>query len=828
MIDKAIQEITKRITKHQHMPEDGNEEDIYTALSNFFELTVTENYEILRTKLDKLSGELHSIGTPAVVHLLLVYMDFYKLLSTKETKKTVPVEGEIQPEIVIETIKAIYEDPNLKEISMLDFKLPVKIDNINTVYSSFREIQTVYTQQPIDEHDTQSDISSRMLSYCVSRELSKQLGCTNEFYMQYKGFIGLLNRQSYYQQARDFSENGLVCSYIDGHENYGLLIYFECFVQQNNIIDSLLFGTALLKKLNNSTTEINSDIYNETVFTCFTLLRNFKQFDYAKGFYRNYIDKIDLDEYDLQRFNNAYFYVLIATKDKNALYTIDEYIHDNYNNIVKYGNHSIVPVYNLILQVKKIKGYDSTRLESVEKKLRLELGDAAEKNTYCPSGVEDIKSMLISQINKVSKTRDINDLVSETNIINVTANSALRLALKDNDVGLYLLSHLVMSDVSLNIKRSPILSAGLVSTNDNFDIPSDLAINNYVPYVLSFLSLSKECSYIWLSSVDDKIIILTYSAGSFSKIQSIDGCSMSSIREWKKIVYPNLGYDDTYDYDGKKESYRYVPDELVESRCNDFFESLPGVEASKINKKSVIFQTNELSIFPPNLIRVSNKELISNNSTVISPLGFTNYVKTRFQNTKVSTEKIYLWAPIHEQDMAINMAYSTLSDEISNYNIIIDNKRIPDSSVMTDINIFIAHGGSGYDGLTGIFPNSDEVYSVDSKALFSTGKVAILFICHSGSSGKSLFFNKTNTLIKQLLNNGYEATIAPFWSLNVKIPGIWTKEFLYSLELNMSIDESVLMANIAVKNEYKLPTAWACMHMFGNNNITATINSPKC
>lgn len=818
MIDNHIKKIINAIKKTQYLGED-NDEYINKELNNFFKITSSEDYEGLRRNLARLSDNLHDIGTPAIPYLLFIFMKFSKKISTKKINTIEPFIGTSDPDIVMDTIKSIYNNMDTNVISMLDFELPIEINDIDTVYASLRDVLSFYNQQPIDHIDTESDINSRMMNYCISRELSKKLGCTNEFYVQYKGFIGVLNRQSYFQQARDFSENALICSFMDEYIEYGLLIYFDCFVQQRNIVDSLLFGITLLYKIDSELNEISDYIFNESVFVCFTLLRNFNFFDLAEDFYNNSLELLDLDEYHLQRLTNAYFYVLIMRRDSNALSIIESYICENYNSIIEYGNHSISPVYNLILQAKRIGGYQSTKLPDIENKLAIELGEELQGNTYYPTEGTDIKSMLISQVNKVCKTRDINDLVSETNVIGVTANSALRFAIKNNDIYLYLLSHLVMSDASLSLQKAPVLSSGLVSANQNFHIPDSMALNNYIDYVKSILNISNDYIYIWLSSIDNKIIALTYSNGTFSKIIIVDNCSMTDILEWKNKTYPNLGYNDEFNNNGTIESYRYIPQSFLDKLCDNFFSELPQIKIENIKDKSVVFLSNELSVFPPNLIQKSNKELISNVSSVITPLSFENYAKYRYEEIKISSNRIYLWAPIDEQDYAINMAYSKLKDKLFNYDVTFDNKKYPDSSIMSDINIFIAHGGSGHDGLRGIYPNSNEAYDVNTETIFATGKIAILFICHSGSSGKSLFFNKTNTLIKKLLGNGYNAVIAPFWSLNVKIPSVWTKELLFSLDQNMAIDISVFNANKAVQNEFILPTAWACMHLFGNNNI---------
>lgn len=162
-------------------------------------------------------------------------------------------------------------------------------------------------------------------------------------------------------------------------------------------------------------------------------------------------------------------------------------------------------------------------------------------------------------------------------------------------------------------------------------------------------------------------------------------------------------------------------------------------------------------------------------------------------------------------------------DGISGHNIVTCESIVPTFDVDTDLNIFIAHGGrDGMKGFNGLFPSHDKVYT-NLDAIFGQGKVAVVFACHSGSVAGMLYSNSIHTLIKELLRNGYEAVIAPSWSLNIYIPETWCKEFIESLTGKNPISHAVFMANRAVKLKYKVESAWAAMHLFGNPNIHAIL-----
>jgi hypothetical protein len=165
------------------------------------------------------------------------------------------------------------------------------------------------------------------------------------------------------------------------------------------------------------------------------------------------------------------------------------------------------------------------------------------------------------------------------------------------------------------------------------------------------------------------------------------------------------------------------------------------------------------------------------------------------------------------------IAYSKLKEELNNFDVKYSEDSLPNIDNEADINIFISHGGrESLKGFKGIYPSVDKVYTDDN--IFGKGKVAILFVCHSGSIVDNHYSNSFHTLIKVLLKSGYQAVIAPSWSLNICIPGIWTKELLEKLKDGNSLSSAVYYANKKVNSIYMVESACAAMHLFGNPHLS--------
>ncbi|WP_144011016.1 hypothetical protein [Prevotella intermedia] len=73
-----------------------------------------------------------------------------------------------------------------------------------------------------------------------------------------------------------------------------------------------------------------------------------------------------------------------------------------------------------------------------------------------------------------------------------------------------------------------------------------------------------------------------------------------------------------------------------------------------------------------------------------------------------------------------------------------------------------------------------------------------------------------HTIIKRYIQMGYSSVIAPMWSLATDIIPKWLSTFLKYMEAEDYVVDAVFKANMQVKDEFIAPSAWACLHLFGN------------
>jgi hypothetical protein len=114
----------------------------------------------------------------------------------------------------------------------------------------------------------------------------------------------------------------------------------------------------------------------------------------------------------------------------------------------------------------------------------------------------------------------------------------------------------------------------------------------------------------------------------------------------------------------------------------------------------------------------------------------------------------------------------------------------------------------------------------DTESVFGEGMIAVLFICNTGNISEALFENSIVSLAADLLKQGYQVVVAPFWKLDVTITSFWLTEFISSFKAGYSISESVYMANKEIakyqarmSSAFYAPEAQLAMHLYVNQNI---------
>ncbi|PSU86714.1 hypothetical protein C0W42_19705 [Photobacterium kishitanii] len=767
-----------------------------------------------RVELTNLSHALHNIGSKCVPYLILLYHKKYQAAIYKPTfemEKFTYVEYD-QDEVMT-FINQSMDKYEGKGFSISEFNIPSLDERCSReIYSCVREIFIEIFSTPLNE----SDHTFHSIIMALSRRLSAQLKCQDEFYIQFGAYSEKLNLEGKYQLARDFAEEILICSDLDNMTAYGQFSRFSIYTAQQNAIDSLLNGCSLLTTIINSNT-ICSLLKRSMMIQTIKMYRELCMFDLGIQAYDELIHTFNLESYERQKTDMIMFYLKLMQGDKSVVEKSNSYVRVNINEILAHKNGSLIPWLSFISNVKAnwsqlYKNAESLMLLENEIKNELPESDFNEIQSRILRGNKDSKESLRTSLVKLSDTRNCADYVHETNQLIVTANRVI-----ENSVGLdvegILLGHQIKSDGSISFNTQFALNPDMQVAR-TFDINPDKPsrFNDYLAYVLSELDKKpKNINFIWMGFVDDKLFSVVHNGNKFQYFDYVKCCSKKDIDYFVNNVIPSLAFDDT----PKTPNIFVTREDLWREETEEIENKIPNISLPISDGEIVIFSDVAFSKYPHNLIKINNK-VRSTLQPISSPLSLDNYVNNN-ANT-INIENINVWAPVKEQDYAIQMAYSKLKVDIEEFNCDFYEDLVPIFHQDSDVNIFISHGGrDGSSGFNGVFPSDGKVFL--SNDIFGTGKVALLFICHSGSIVDNMFSNSCHTLVKSLLEQGYETVIAPSWSLNVCIPGVWTKALLNKLNEGVFLSQAVFYANKEVSNEYPPQSAWAAMHLFGNPHL---------
>lgn len=803
-----IERLKDLIIRKKSLHEGVDDLIIDEMLSLFQGLECCELGEI-RYFVADLSHELHrheSLSIPILI-----------LFSLKHINKIIDVDGysspcnkreEIDGETYIKYLEECY-------LAFPNDEIRIFSDNLNSVniqdelgfYNTNTALLNISISTPFVEGEIKEDLGTRVMSLAISHHYSYKYNLQHEFYIQFGSILSRISMDGYPQLARDFSEEALFCSFGKKELHYGFYVKFIMYTSQKNILDSLLSLSLLIISFNKPT--INQELKNKILIELFILFRDSHLFSIARNYYIDVIRNLDIEEYESQKCQLAYFNLSILERDEKVIVDIKEYLDKKINDVLMSHEGAIIPWFILLHNLMKAfpenneKEYFHNAILKFEGFLDRQLVTQLKESLLGISG--NLKNSLIKGMNDLSKTRNKDDYVYEVNSLIPLANNLIDDSIKNKDIEGFLLAHKLKSDSSVLFNGDLIEPInGLMKIEPNDYKSNRLNLSEHYSSTMS--QLEDDTSYIWIGFNDNKLYTLILNGKNLEYIGYVESANLNDFDKWIDENINKMGFNDNPSND------IFLPNEDVwKVEKNKIIESLPNLAIKDINlnQKILIFPDVKMIGVPFNLIKV-NDEVLGGKYILSAPFSIDNYISKNINND------FYLWAPINQNDFAIAMAYSGVERGINKDEVRCDISDTPAAN--SDVNIFISHGGKDNTvGFYGVYPGDGKTFNIDR--LFGTGRVAILFICHSGSMVKNMYTNSNNTLITKLIESGYDAVVSPSWSLHISVPSIWLPELISGLKNGLNVSEAVFKANEIVEKKFISPKASMAMHVFGNGAL---------
>lgn len=721
----------------------------------------------------------------------------------------------------IENIKKILDKslPNQKQIRISDFE--VKTEGFSD--KEIKEMISILVDKL--QNDTVQNfqwdiqqVDSTVFDFVFLRALCLRIREPELFYFVTNMFFDRLFTSEYHQDARNLCEEILIASIKDNFSFYGYFICFRVYSNQANVQAALLYGNLFMTAVARQGYLSSNKFQFEIIWQSLKFFRNCHLYPWAIQIYESIPHEISLSDYDRHSLDNSYFTCRLLMKDVSVTTDLDDYLNRERENILSEGINGCIPWLITLYNLKRLDQffqYSKSGLESylalfesivppkrIEKWKNIVFGNSSE-----------LKKQLKESLLKLTRTKNKSDFVYDNEMAIKIASRLIEDSFDKNDFESVLLAMLVKSDFSVNFlnKKSDELEPldlTEISHESFFEVYDDPVES------LKTLPLNDSDFVIFLISSEEKLFYLTFHNNNFAHGQFGDW-NFHEFQKWGNEELTQIEFDTTIKDKGGQVRKVFIED--YENESLRVFENLKFPRLDNIPEFRNILLVKDMAIskMPHNLLLDNYGKPLALRGSVTNILSLEWLsIKLKQNSVQYKNDKA-IYIPIEGGDLTINMLYESIKETLNDYQIKQTLSITEFQPINSTINIISSHGDREISSTQVIYPNSSSVIH-NPDGILAKGKILVFLVCHSGSIKEHFFRNEITSLIKRYLSEGYDAVIAPFWSLHINIPPIWLPIFLKEIDNETEVGRAVFAANKRVFDKYPTPAAWACMHLYGN------------
>ncbi len=682
-------------------------------------------------------------------------------------------------------------------------------------------IQTISPQSISNAPDKTSVINIFAAWLGIFRDILKSLNSLEPFYFLCGKYVDLLCGLGMTQAARNFAEGIIKCSFIDGCVHLGFYVAYKCHTNTSAILISQFYGSVGISAVFINNMVVSSQYLRK--LSCFTLQYYCRwcipeDVNYVNNLIPSYLNfKI----FEIIGNNHCIFMNKFKFREKDLVVEVFDFLNTYEIEITSSRPDGNLPwlvlLYNLKITYKD--EFDASNLNrfiivleaNIPRKMYVELKAMVDLE------VGALQKHLKERIIRLKEVHDSEDVMCDLNEVVVIANRLVLAALKSNDIESILIAMIVISDFSFTFSGHNTYQSIPFEVTEN----EVLKFDKYYGTGQGFLSRhgdSLKNVILWVFISEKKLFVLSYYDNSFQCVELKDFNYLKFCNFKNPQFYRDLEFIDS-ETTKSTGNYWYNEDDFKEKSNiiqRDF--EFMSYDITFDNRPILIITDISISNFPHNLYGNSLHQLHYLTNPVCHITSTDWYLENAGKNLLESNYSKSVWAPTIGGDIQTNMIFQSLEEFFSKSNFTVSNSFDVGDSLHSDLNIIVSHGDDDIHSIQVFNPNSCEPKRILD--LTNNGKILILIVCHSGTSKKSSFKHNIESVSRQFMKNGYKNVIAPCWGLGTDIPPVWLPEFFNFFNNGVSITEAVHKANLAVHHKYPILTASACMHLFGDPEMS--------
>lgn len=640
-------------------------------------------------------------------------------------------------------------------------------------------------------------------------------GVMDLFFNFYYSLLDKLAHSGLYQQTRDIAENLLIIGHNQGLLPDAYLGASRAYTAANNPIAGFLYLNFTLFCLNGKQ-RIPQRLSYEILWQFLKTSRSAghitsQQIDTILSIY----DHLHCNDEDMMIINHTALSIrLYLGADDFKIHAL-EFLDRNRELFFSQLERGSMPWLSLIKSFRsKYPQSDVGGLEFYEKAVESIVpskGNELYLDLYGDG--HDLEKHLKELLVKLQSTRSKEDFVHDNYTALVVAKKLLSKAVKDSNPGAFILAMMPKSDYTFVMKETT--PEQYAQFNIDPVNGEDYTFLYEKPSGLNALIGADDSDIvIWIGKGTDSYYSMAFIRGAYSfyELPQLNEINVRSIQDdvignqcYQKSIKPVNGPIYTKSNDELEEESDIIKGKMI----NACF-GLPNIASRCLFVKDI-----EIAGLPHNLL-IDNRsgEFVGRLLPTCNIISSEFLIKSNFEEMLPEKFSKNFWAPIESGEFTFSEIYGRLEDILTKNSFTVFTDVVPDHPLAADLNILCAHGGKNIGETEWFYANDNPI--IETKRIVGTGKLLVLFVCHSGSIRHDSNDNAMHTIIKQYLSMGYSAVVAPMWSLATEILPCWLSSFIERINSHDYVIDAVYKANMSVKEEYVSVSAWGCMHLFGN------------
>ena len=780
---------------------------------------VINGYQQSRECIQFSIGQLERVHMVAVVKMILMALDSIDRLASRFSKSSSPslayYNVKTDEQVIDQLMKRIQPDiSGMQNLSQLKPGISQKLTLEERRQLVCHCVDIVQTLGLRTNWDGGIIIGQTMLM-TIMYSICKYDNVMDLFFIWNNNISDRLNTSSQRQLARDYGENLLMIGYQEGMIAEAYFCASRAYIGAKHVLGGLLYLNVALLDLQ-TRNEVQKEMAFEIIWQMLKIMRDahFHKQDFIDKLLKMY-DGLGMDDYKtLSVYHTAFGIELYGDIEDTAKH-IEAFLCDKRDVVYSNMEHSAVPWYTLIRSLRQLgaKGkypvMDS--LEGIMKAIMLQNGNENIVRFYDEK--EDKSALLMEELAKLETTRNPEDIGLDSHNALVLATDVLEKAVADSKPADFILAMRPKSDFSFAMTDKK-----LEGDFKKVDVVDPKAEDCNLPYgeidrLAWLLQTEKSDCVMWIGKGNSNVFRMTL-LGNMYKFDELSAISAVDADKLQKETISKLVFSQT---ERDRSDTIYTKNELeLKTEAEQIYLQMKECTIAVPNIVNRIFFVKDMALSAiPHQLMIDERtgKFVGESCPSANVISTEFLIKNNFNAPLPKGYNKSYWSPLNKETTFWGIKEG-LKQVFEDYQFDVDDNDEPAMPLHADLNIVCAHGADNISDSEWFYAGGTPI--VNSKRAIGPGKVLVLFVCHSGSITHQYYDHTMHTIIKRYLRMGYSSVVAPMWSLNAEITKIWLPVFMENVDAGRYVVDAVFQANMEVKKQFITPSAWACLHLFGN------------